>query len=80
MNEPAPPRAGDWSPKSIIVGYDGTSAAGHALRRAIDLAQTFDSRVIVADVAAPPNPCRQPRRVRLHALLHARAGARPPGR
>ena len=53
MNEPAPARAGDWSPKTIIVGYDGTSPAEQALRRAIELARTFDSRVIVADVAGP---------------------------
>jgi nucleotide-binding universal stress UspA family protein len=53
MNESARARAGDWSPQTIVVGYDGTSSAERALRRAIELARTFDSRVIVADVAAP---------------------------
>ncbi|HJQ51301.1 MAG TPA: universal stress protein [Gaiellaceae bacterium] len=53
MNDPALARAGNWSPKTIIVGYDGTSPAEQALKRAIELARTFDSRVIVADVAAP---------------------------
>jgi len=52
MNESSPARD-DWSPQTIVVGYDGTSSAERALRRAIQLARRFGSRVIVADVAAP---------------------------
>jgi nucleotide-binding universal stress UspA family protein len=53
MNESAPAPGVDWSPQTIVVGYDGTSSAERALRRAIQLARMFASRVIVADVAAP---------------------------
>jgi nucleotide-binding universal stress UspA family protein len=45
--------AGNWSPRTIVVGYDGTSSADWALMHAIELARRFDSRVIVADVPGP---------------------------
>jgi nucleotide-binding universal stress UspA family protein len=38
---------------AIVVGYDGTHPAELALARAAELAKAFDSRVVVADVAAP---------------------------
>jgi nucleotide-binding universal stress UspA family protein len=38
---------------TIVVGYDGTHPAELALARAAELAKTFESRVVVADVAAP---------------------------
>ena len=44
---------GGWGLGTIVVGYDGTSHAEGALRRAIDLARVFDSLVVVADVAVP---------------------------
>ena len=37
--------------RTIVVGYDGTRPAEHALLRAAQLAQAFGARVIVADVA-----------------------------
>jgi nucleotide-binding universal stress UspA family protein len=48
------PSRRDLPLKTIVVGYDGTQPAEHALMRAAQLARTFGSRVIVADVAAPP--------------------------
>lgn len=42
-----------WSPKTIVVGYDGTQSAEQALTRAIALARRFSSQLVVADVAAP---------------------------
>jgi nucleotide-binding universal stress UspA family protein len=48
--------------KTIVVGYHGTHPSEYALARAAQLARTFGSRVIVADVAAP-------------ALLQAAPGA-----
>lgn len=39
--------------KTIVVGYDGTRSAERALRRAAELARVFESKVVVADVAAP---------------------------
>jgi nucleotide-binding universal stress UspA family protein len=53
LSEPAVDEAGYWSPRTIVVGYDGTSSAERALMHAIELARRFDSRVIVADVPGP---------------------------
>ena len=39
--------------KTIVVGYDGTRSAERALVRAAELARTFGSTVVVADIAAP---------------------------
>jgi nucleotide-binding universal stress UspA family protein len=52
MNESEQSREGDWPPKTIVVSYDGTSAAERSIDRAIELARAFRSRVVVADVAA----------------------------
>jgi nucleotide-binding universal stress UspA family protein len=52
MSEPAQPPAGNWSPHTILVSYDGTTSAERSLERAIGLARVFGSRVVVADVAA----------------------------
>lgn len=41
--------------KTIVVGYDGTQPAEHALARAVELAQAFGSRIVVADVV-PTQP------------------------
>jgi nucleotide-binding universal stress UspA family protein len=41
--------------KTILVGYDGTGPAERALRRAAELAQAFDSKVVVVSVS-PPEP------------------------
>lgn len=37
--------------KHIVVGYDGSEAAGRALDRAAELARAFDAQVTVANVA-----------------------------
>lgn len=39
--------------KTIVVGYDGTRPAEHALTRAVELAQAFGSTIVVADVVTP---------------------------
>src|SRR5919205_1081704 len=39
--------------KTIVVGYDGTAPAEHALRRAADYARAFAAKVVVVSVAAP---------------------------
>jgi nucleotide-binding universal stress UspA family protein len=57
MSEPAQPPERSWSPKTIVVTYDGTTSAERSLQRAIELARAFGSRVVVADVAAlAPTP------------------------
>ena len=40
-------------PTTIVVGYDGTTPAEHALRRAAEYARAFAARVVVVSVAAP---------------------------
>jgi len=52
MSEPPQSPAGNWSPRTIVVSYDGTTSAEQSLNRAIELARVFGSRVVVADVAA----------------------------
>ena len=39
--------------KTIVVGYDGTPPAEHALRRAAEYATAFAAKVVVVSVAAP---------------------------
>src|ERR671922_1489368 len=39
--------------KTILVGYDGTAPAEHALRRAAEYARAFAAKVVVVSVAAP---------------------------
>jgi len=39
--------------QTILAGYDGTSAAEHALGRVAELAQAFGSKVFVVSVSAP---------------------------
>ena len=39
--------------KTIVVGYDGTAPAKHALRRAAEYARAFAAKVVVVSVAAP---------------------------
>lgn len=53
MTTPTPSTRAQWLPQTIVVGYDGTLSAEHALGRAIELARKFGSQLIVADVAAP---------------------------
>lgn len=54
MNEPALSTRRGWSPETIVVvGDDGTTSGERALARAIDLACTLGSRVVIADVATP---------------------------
>jgi nucleotide-binding universal stress UspA family protein len=38
---------------TIVVGYDGTAPAEHALRRAAEYARAFAANVVVVSVAAP---------------------------
>lgn len=52
MSEPPQPPDGSWSPKTIVVTYDGTTSAERSLARAMELARAFGSQVVVADVAA----------------------------
>jgi nucleotide-binding universal stress UspA family protein len=39
--------------KTIVVGYDGTAPAEHALRRAAEYARALAAKVVVVSVAAP---------------------------
>ena len=39
--------------KTIVVGYDGTAPAEHALRRAAEYARAFAAKVVVVSAAAP---------------------------
>jgi nucleotide-binding universal stress UspA family protein len=39
--------------QTIVVGYDGTREAEHALTRAASLAQAFTAKIVVIDVASP---------------------------
>ena len=41
------------TPKTTVVGYDGTAPAEHALRRAAEYAHAFAAKVVVVSVAAP---------------------------
>ena len=41
--------------QTILVGYDGTTSAEHALIRAGEFARAFDAKVVVVSVA-PPRP------------------------
>lgn len=43
------------TPKTILIGYDGTAPAEHALRRAAEYARAFTAKVVVVSVA-PPQP------------------------
>jgi len=45
--------------KKILVAYDGTEAADHALATAIDLAKAFDAAIGVVSVV-PVHPGRSP--------------------
>lgn len=42
-----------WRPATIVVGYDGTTGAQSALERAGDIAGTFGSTIVVADIRVP---------------------------
>jgi nucleotide-binding universal stress UspA family protein len=37
--------------KTIVVGYDGSDAAGRALRRAAEIAEAFSARLVVVSVS-----------------------------
>jgi nucleotide-binding universal stress UspA family protein len=39
--------------KTILVGYDGSLSAEHALTRAAEMARAFNSKIVVVSVAAP---------------------------
>ena len=41
--------------QTIVLGYDGTRQAERALERAASIAQAFDAKIVVTDVA-PPQP------------------------
>jgi nucleotide-binding universal stress UspA family protein len=47
------PEAPSGTQKTIVVGYDGTAPAEHALRRAAEYARVFTAKVVVVSVAAP---------------------------
>jgi nucleotide-binding universal stress UspA family protein len=41
------------TPKTVVVGYDGTAPAEHALQRAAEYARALAAKVVVVSVAAP---------------------------
>ena len=45
--------AASGAQRTIVVGYDGTAPAEHALRRAAEYARAFAAKVVVVSVAAP---------------------------
>ena len=47
--------ASSGTQRMIVVGYDGTAPAEHALRRAAEYARAFAAKVVVVSVA-PPQP------------------------
>jgi nucleotide-binding universal stress UspA family protein len=53
LNRSAREESDSWAPRTIVVGYDGTCSAEQALMHAFEVARAFDSRVVIADVAAP---------------------------
>jgi nucleotide-binding universal stress UspA family protein len=68
--------------KTIVIGYDETDAAKRALERAAELAQAFDSKVIVTSVApvqvpiargAGPIDPTDPPEAHVEELKHARS-------
>jgi nucleotide-binding universal stress UspA family protein len=60
---------GAWAMlKKIIVAYDGSNAAQHAFRFALELATPFDATVIALSVAQLPEPATM---VESSAMLEA---------